>query len=170
MKYRAQAYRGGYHDFTIRPGGVRVFPRLVASEHKGNFAVSQIKSGLGELDQLLGGGIDKGTSTLVLGPAGTGKSPFVLQYATAAMRRGEKVAVFLFDEELSVLFRRAKGMGMDLAQFQQEGMLSIHQVDAAELSPGEFTHLVRRRGVEDVRSSRSTASMAIARPCSRRTP
>ena len=143
MKYRAQAYRGGYHDFTIKTGGVQVYPRLVASEHKGNFAVSQIKSGLGKLDQLLGGGIDKGTSTLVLGPAGTGKSLFVLQYATAAMRRGEKVAMFIFDEELSVLFRRAKGMGMDLAQFQQEGMLFIHQVDAAELSPGEFAHQVR---------------------------
>ena len=144
MKYRAQSYRGGYHDFTIKTGGLQVYPRLVASEHKGNFAITQIKSGLHELDQLLGGGIDKGTSTLVLGPAGTGKSLFVLQYATAAMRRGEKVAMFLFDEELSVLFRRAKGMGMDLAQFEHEGLLFIHQVDAAELSPGAFTHQVRR--------------------------
>ena len=143
IKYRAQAYRGGYHDFTIKTGGVQVYPRLVASEHKSNFAVSQLKSGLSELDELLGGGIDKGTSTLVLGPAGTGKSLFVLQYATAAMRRGEKAAMFLFDEELSVLFRRAKGMGMDLAHFEEQGLLIIHQVDAAELSPGEFTHQVR---------------------------
>jgi circadian clock protein KaiC len=144
MKYRGQAYRGGYHDFKIKTGGVEVYPRLVASEHRGNFSVSQVKSGLGELDRLLGGGIDTGTSTLVLGPAGAGKSLLVLQYATAAMRRGDKVAIFMFDEELSVLFRRAKSMGMDLAQFQEHGLLFIHQVDAAELSPGEFSHDVRR--------------------------
>jgi len=90
MKYRGQPYRGGYHDFTIKTGGVQVFPRLVAAEHKGDFVVSQLKSGIAELDLLLGGGFDKGSSTLVLGPAGTGKSLLVLQYANAAMQRREK--------------------------------------------------------------------------------
>src|ERR1044072_8651722 len=98
MKYRGQPYRGGYHDFAINTGGVQVFPRLVAAEHRGDFVVSQLKSGISELELLLGGGVDKGSNTLVLGPAGTGKSLLVLQYACAAMRRGDKVAMFIFDE------------------------------------------------------------------------
>jgi len=155
MKYRGQAYRGGYHDFTIKTGGVEVYPRLVAAEHKGEYdRREQLRSGIGELDLLLGGGVDRGTSTLVLGPAGAGKSLIALQYAAAAMRRGEKAAVFMFDEELTVLLRRARGMGIDLGDFQQQGLLFLHQVDAAELSPGEFTHqvrrLVERQGVEVV--------------------
>jgi circadian clock protein KaiC len=144
MKYRGQPYRGGYHDFTIRTGGVQVFPRLVASEHKGDFVVSQLKSGIGELDLLLGGGFDKGSSTLVLGPAGAGKSLLVLQYANAAMRRGEKVSIFTFDEEIGLFFRRAKAMDIDLERYRKEGLLFISQIDAAELSPGEFTHKVRQ--------------------------
>ena len=144
MKYRGRHYRGGYHDFTIRAGGVEVFPRLVASEHKGIFAVAQLKSGIAELDLLLGGGIEKGSNTLVLGPAGTGKSLLTLQYADAAMRRGMKVCMFIFDEEMSLLLRRAKAMGIDLPRWREEGLLTISQVDAAELSPGEFSHAVRR--------------------------
>ncbi len=143
-KYRGRAFRGGYHDFIIETGGVKIFPRLVALEHKGTPQQVPVPSGISQLDQLLGGGVDKGTSTLVLGPAGTGKSVFVLQYASAAMRRGEKVAVFVFDEELSVTFRRAKGMGIDLEAHQKMGDLILDQIDAAELSPGEFTHRVRR--------------------------
>jgi circadian clock protein KaiC len=142
-KYRGRAYRGGYHDFVIASGGVRVFPRLVASEHRGTSEPATVTSGVGQLDQLLGGGVDKGTSTLVLGPAGTGKSLFVLQYGAAAMRRGEKIAIFMFDEEPGVTFRRAKGMGIDLKAYQTEGTLIIDQIDAAELSPGEFSHRVR---------------------------
>ena len=144
LKYRGQAYRGGYHDFTIETGGVVVFPRLVASEYKGAAAVSALKSGIIELDQLLGGGIDQGSSTLVLGPAGTGKSLLVLQYAVAAMRRGEKVSMFIFDEELGTLLRRSKGVGVDLEAFIKDGLLSISQVDAAEMSPGQFSHRVRQ--------------------------
>ena len=142
-KYRGRAFRGGYHDFIISTGGVKVFPRLVASEHRGIFDAVSVPSGISQLDQLLGGGVDKGTSTLVLGPAGAGKSLFVLQYAAAAMRRGEKVAIFVFDEELGVTFRRAKGMGTDLDAHRKRGMLIIDQIDAAELSPGEFSHRVR---------------------------
>lgn len=143
VKYRGHRYRGGYHDFIIATGGVRIFSRLVASEHKGTFKAGSIQSGIAELDQLVGGGIDRGTSTLVLGPAGAGKSLFVLQYAAAAMRRGEKVAVFMFDEELGITFRRSKAMGIDLERFRTEGTLAIEQIDAAELSPGEFSHRVR---------------------------
>jgi circadian clock protein KaiC len=147
-KYRGRAFRGGYHDFIISSGGVKVFPRLVASEHRGTADTITVPSGVSELDQLLGGGVDKGTSTLVLGPAGSGKSLFVLQYAAAALRRGEKVALFVFDEELSVTFKRAKGMGIDLEAYRKKGALVIDQIDAAELSPGEFSHRVRSSVVD----------------------
>ena len=143
MKYRGQAFRGGFHDFTIKTGGVQVFPRLVSAEHKSKFKVEVFSSGLRELDALLGGGLEKGTSALVLGPAGTGKSLLVFQFMAAAVRRDEKVAFFVFDEELGLLYRRAKGMGIDLEGFKNEGKLLVHQVDAAELSPGEFAHNVR---------------------------
>jgi circadian clock protein KaiC len=143
MKYRGQGYRGGFHDFTIVKGGVVVFPRLVASEHRGDFPRDPVKSGVSEVDMLLGGGVDKGTSTVVIGPSGVGKTIFVLQYAAAAMRRGEKVAMFLFDEEMGVLLGRAKFLGIDLGQFRADGLLFLNQVDAAELSPGQFAHRVQ---------------------------
>lgn len=144
MKYRGRKYRGGFHDFEIKTGGVEVFPRLVAAEHKRTFEVSQLKSGIVEMDLLLGGGVEKGSSTVVLGPAGSGKSLLVLQYIDTAMHRGEKVGMFVFDEELGLLLRRAKGLGIDLARWREKGLLEISQVDAAELSPGEFSHDVRR--------------------------
>jgi circadian clock protein KaiC len=144
MKYRGRAYRGGYHDFAIKTGGVQVFPRLVASEHKKDFSVSVVKSGIAELDLLLGGGVDRGSSTLVLGPAGNGKSLLTLHYADAAMRGGEKVGMFIFDEEITLLFRRAMAMGIDLARFREQRLLHISQIDAAELSPGEFSHKVQQ--------------------------
>jgi circadian clock protein KaiC len=143
MKYRGHAYRGGYHDFSIKTGGVQVFPRLVSSEHRSEFSVDTVCSGIAQLDALLGGGLDKGSSALVLGPAGTGKSLLVLQFAAAAIGRGEKVALFVFDEELGLLFRRAKSMGIDLKRFRDAGDLIIIQVDAAGISPGEFSYTVR---------------------------
>jgi circadian clock protein KaiC len=149
IKYRGVKFRGGYHDVTITTGGLNVFPRLVASEHRTSFARGSLSSGIAELDQLLGGGIDKGSSTLVLGPAGTGKSLLVIVYAIAAIARGEKAALFVFDEELGLLFSRMKGLGIDLEVLQQEGKLFVEQVDAAELSPGEFAHRVRRRVDDD---------------------
>jgi circadian clock protein KaiC len=142
-KYRGQGFRGGYHDFNIRTGGVEVFPRLISSEHRGRFAISLLSSGIAELDALLGGGLEKGSSALVLGPAGTGKSLLVFQFAKAAIARGEKVGMFIFDEELGLLFRRSKAMGIDLERLRAEGHLIMSQVDAAELSPGEFSHNVR---------------------------
>jgi circadian clock protein KaiC len=144
-KYRGQAFRGGYHDFVIKTGGVTVFPRLVAAEHRTGFVRKRMTSDIPELDQLLGGGIEQGSSALVLGPAGTGKSTFVLQFLKASVRRGEKAAFFVFDEELGLLFDRTKVMGFDLEGMRASGALHIEQVDAAELSPGEFAHRVRER-------------------------
>ena len=141
-KYRGHAFRGGYHDFTIWTGGVTVFPRLVAAEHRTEFVRNRSTSGIAELDALLGGGIEQGSSTLVLGPAGTGKSLFTIQFAAAAMRRGEKVAMFVFDEELGLLFDRMRQLGLDLEAWRDAGLLFIEQIDAAELSPGEFTYRV----------------------------
>ncbi|MCD6073272.1 MAG: circadian clock protein KaiC [Rhodospirillales bacterium] len=142
-KYRGQAFRGGYHDFCIKTGGVVVFPRLVASEHRIGFARTQATTNIPELDKLLGGGIEQGSSTLILGPAGTGKSTFVLQFIAAAVARGNKAAFFVFDEELGLLFERSRAMGFDLEKMRDSGSLHIEQVDAAELSPGEFSHRVR---------------------------
>lgn len=143
LKYRGQQFRGGFHDFAIRTGGLQVFPRLVAAEHRAGFARRRNTSNIAELDALLGGGIEQGSSALVLGPAGTGKSTFALQFVAAAINRGEKAALFVFDEELGLLLDRTKAMGFDLAAMQSRGALHIEQVDAAELSPGEFAHRVR---------------------------
>jgi circadian clock protein KaiC len=142
-KYRGQSFRGGYHDFAIKTGGVVVFPRLVASEHKTGYDRTQMTTDIPEFDRLLGGGVEKGSSTLILGPAGTGKSTFVLQFIKAAAARGEKAAFFVFDEELGLLFERTRKMGFDLEKMRNEGSLHIEQVDAAELSPGEFSYRVR---------------------------
>lgn len=142
-KYRGRPVRGGYHDYTIRHGGVAVFPRLVALEHRTAFARVLVKSGIGELDTLLGGGIEQGSSTLLLGPSGTGKSTLALQFVSAAVRRGEKAAVFLFDEELGLMLDRTRKLGFDFAGMRTAGMLHIEQLDAAELSPGEFASRVR---------------------------
>jgi circadian clock protein KaiC len=143
LKYRGQTYRGGYHDFAIRTGGVAVFPRLVSSEHRTGFEPRIMTSDVPALDQLLGGGVEQGTSTLVLGPAGTGKTTIALQFVAAAVRRGEKAAIFLFDEERNQLLSRSKGLGLDLASMCDAGALHLEQLDAAELSPGEFAHHVR---------------------------
>lgn len=143
VKYRGQRFRGGYHDFTIATGGVRVFPRLVSAEHRTNFNKEIIASSLPELDALLGGGIETGSSTLILGPAGTGKSLLALTFVASAIGRGERAAMFVFDEELGLLIDRAKALGIDLQAMRDAGQLSLEQVDAAELTPGEFSERVR---------------------------
>lgn len=143
-KYRGRRYRGGYHDFAILTGGVRVFPRLVSAEHKTRIARDVVTSDLPELDALLGGGVERGSSVLILGPAGTGKSLLTLTFIQGAVGRGEKAALFVFDEELGLLFDRAKNLGIDLQGMIDAGSLFVEQVDAAELSPGEFTERVRR--------------------------
>ena len=143
LKYRGQRYRGGFHDFTISRGGVNVFPRLVASEHRKEFARTQLSTDIPEFDALLGGGIEAGSSTLILGPAGTGKSLIGIGFLMSAIKRGEKAAMFSFDEESGLLFDRMKNMGIDLAAARANGQLFLEQIDAAELSPGEFAHRVR---------------------------
>jgi circadian clock protein KaiC len=143
VKYRGQSFRGGFHDMVIKTGGVTVFPRLVSSEHRREFTRDPLSSASPELDTLLGGGIERGSSTLILGPAGTGKSLLTLSFAVQAIERGESAAMFIFDEEIGLLFERAKGLGIDLAALKETGRLIIEQVDAAELAPGEFAQRVR---------------------------
>lgn len=143
IKYRGQRYRGGHHDFVIDTGGVRVFPRLVSAEHKTDFRRAPVKSHTIELDSLLGGGLERGSSTLILGPAGTGKSLLTLSFIASAVARGEAAGMFVFDEELSLLFQRALGLGFDLQAMIDRGLLVIEQVDAAELTPGELSSRVR---------------------------
>jgi circadian clock protein KaiC len=142
LKYRAQGFRGGYHDFVIRHGGAHVFPRLVAAEHHRDFKRARIGSGIAGLDTLLGGGVERGSSTLLIGPAGAGKSLIALQFVAQAIRDGGKAAMFIFDEELGLLFDRAKPLGFELGAMQASGRLAITQLDAAELSPGEFSQKV----------------------------
>src|SRR3954463_2860521 len=143
VKYRGQRYRGGLHDFVIDTGGIRVFPRLISAEHRIPFKRDVLETQSPKLDALLGGGVERGSSTLILGPAGTGKSLFALGFVSNAIRRGEKAAMFVFDEELGLLFERSKGLGIDLEAMVRSDQLIIEQVDAAELTPGELSERVR---------------------------
>lgn len=143
VKLRGVDFRGGYHDFNILKGGIVVYPRLVAAEHKTEFESGPLPSGINEIDQLLGGGIDSGSSTLIMGPAGVGKSTLATQYAIAAAARGEHAAVFVFDESRKTLIARSRAIGMDLEPHVASGTISVQQVDPAELAPGEFAQLVR---------------------------
>jgi circadian clock protein KaiC len=154
QKMRGQTFRSGYHDMTIERGGVAVFPRLVASGQQTDFQRKKMTSGIAELDHLLGGGVQQGSSALVLGPSGAGKSVFVQRFLAAALDRGERAAMFVFDEELGILIERSRALGVDLAPFLEDGRLHLEQVDAAELSPGEFAHRavaqVRDRGCKTI--------------------
>jgi circadian clock protein KaiC len=144
LKYRGRRFRGGFHDLAIQEGGVRVFPRLVSAEHRSRFARDLLPSDSAELTALLGGGVERGSSVLILGPAGTGKSLLTLNFVQGAISRGERAALFVFDEERGLLFNRALGLGIDLQAMVDEGRLTVDQVDAAELTPGEFSERVRR--------------------------
>jgi RecA-superfamily ATPases implicated in signal transduction len=143
VKYRGQRYRGGHHDFVIDTGGVRVFPRLISAEHRTPFVREVLRTESDELNALLGGGIERGSSVLILGPAGTGKSLYAMTLVVGAVKRGERAAMFVFDEELGLLFERAKGLGIDLQAMVDAKQLIIEQVDAAELTPGELSDRVR---------------------------
>lgn len=143
-KLRGVPFRSGYHDYSIRTGGVVVFPRLVAADHRKEFKQEVIKSGVAELDDLLDGGLDRGTSTLLLGPAGSGKSTLATQYAVAGAERGERAAMFIFDERIGTLLARSASLGLDLTKHMYAGLISVRQVDPAELSPGELCHQIRR--------------------------
>jgi len=143
-KMRGRSFMGGFHDFEIRTGGVEIFPRLVAASHPDSGRESRLApSGIAELDELAGGGLDFGTSTLVIGPSGAGKSTLVLQYIFAALQRGESALFISFDETKRVFSRRASGLGMDVEPFEESGHFHFRQVDPAELSPGELSSLIR---------------------------
>ncbi|WP_168070564.1 ATPase domain-containing protein [Sphingomonas kaistensis] len=143
IKYRGRRFRGGYHDLAIETGGVRVYPRLVSAEHRNSFDRTVISTGQTTFDALLGGGIERSSSVLILGPAGTGKSITALTFIRSAIGRGEKAAMFVFDEELGLLIERAKALGIDLQSFVDAGSLVLEQIDAAEMTPGQFSARVR---------------------------
>jgi circadian clock protein KaiC len=143
VKVRGLNFRDGYHDFNIKTGGIVVYPRLIAAEHRRFVDQDPVPSGVKELDDMLAGGIDRGTSTLVMGPAGCGKSALSTQYAVGAAQRGEKAAMFIFEESLSSLFNRSASLGMPLKELAESGKILVRQVDPAQLQPGEFASLVR---------------------------
>jgi circadian clock protein KaiC len=143
-KMRGVNYRGGFHDFRIEHGGIRVFERLVAAEHHQPFRHETVESGIQELDKLLGGGLDRGTSALFIGPAGAGKSVLASQYAMSAAKRGESASIYAFDEGAQTLIARAEGLGQPVRELMGTGNLRIQQVDPAEMSPGEMVDLIRQ--------------------------
>ncbi len=142
-KMRGVAFREGFHDFRIETGRLRVFPRLTLGEHQRRPVLEPLKSGLESLDALLDGGPDRGTSTLVMGPAGVGKSSLATQYCVAAAERGENAALFVFDESLDTALQRSASLGMPLQRHLDSGRITIRTVNPAELSAGEFSHTVR---------------------------
>ena len=143
VKYRGVKFRGGYHDYVIHPGGLQVFPRLVAAEHRQLTTRAKLRSEIAELDALLGGGIEEGTSTLIVGAAGTGKSTLAAQFAVAAAGRGQHAAVFIFDESPETLLSRCHELGVALRGHVEADRVGLQQVDPAELTPGEFVHRIR---------------------------
>src|ERR1700678_316936 len=148
-KLRGSPYREGFHDYTIATGGISIYPRLIAAEHKPGFERKPVPSGIEALDKLIGGGIDTGTSTLFIGPAGCGKSTVALRYAVSSAIRGEKAVIFTFDEAFATLIERSRGLGMDPKPVLENGTLEIQQVDPAELAPGQFVARVRQMVDQD---------------------
>jgi len=144
VKLRGVNFRSGYHDYVIRTGGIEIYPSLVASEHQGNFAPEAQSSGVAALDALLGGGLRRGTSTLLIGPSGVGKSTLAIQYALAATDQDGKAAMFAFDESYRTAAERASGLGLDLGGAKQAGKLAWTELSPTTLSPGEFVSKVRR--------------------------
>lgn len=148
-KMRGRKFHGGFHDFIIRSGGIEIFPRLVAGDHPDSGSEEKTaSSGVAGLDELVGDGLDYGTSTLIIGPSGTGKSTLAFQYAFAAMQRGERALVISFDETRRIFEHRMRGLSMDVDAMKADGRFTFRQVDPAELSPGELTGIVRDQ-VED---------------------
>ena len=143
LKMRGVSFREGFHDYVIMTGGLRVFPRLIAAEHFTDFRREPVSSGLPELDKLLGGGIDRGTTSLILGPAGTGKSTLAIQYSLQLAKSGEKSVIFCFDETLGIMKARAEALGLHITQYVENGTINARQINPAEVSPGEFVCLVR---------------------------
>jgi circadian clock protein KaiC len=143
QKVRGSAFREGFHDLAIGTGGLRVYPALVAPEHRGRFIAHQVSSGLPALDGLLSGGLDEGTSTLLMGPSGIGKSSIAVQYACAAARRGDFGLILMFDERPETLFARTAGLGMDFKEHVDAGRIEVRPIASAELSLGQFVQVIR---------------------------
>ncbi len=142
VKYRGVAFRGGAHDYKIIKGGLYVYPRLVAAHSRDNGSRQQLSSGLPSLDALIGGGLEEGMSTLISGPSGTGKSSLAAQFVHAAAQRGEQCAMFLFEEARNNMLNRSRHLGFRLNEAIDAGLLTVQQIDPAELAPGEFTSAV----------------------------
>ena len=149
QKVRAQDFATGRHDFKIRTGGLDVFPRLIAADHRQTFDTDQVSTGLEQFDKMLKGGLYRGTSTLLLGASGTGKSVVAAQVACAAAERGERVACYVFDERVQTLTQRSEALGLPLRQRVEEGLIQLRQVDPAELTVGEFSYTVKRAVEQD---------------------
>ncbi|WP_438480414.1 ATPase domain-containing protein [Oleiharenicola lentus] len=148
-KLRGVNFVGGYHDSIILQGGLQVFPRLIAADHRRDFDPEPLLSGVPGLDQLIGGGLDRGTSTLLLGPAGSGKSSITMQFAVAAAKRGEKVYIYLFEENLRTLLMRTKSINLPVQEYIDSGKIVLKQIDPAERTPGEFVHMVQQSVQKD---------------------
>jgi circadian clock protein KaiC len=138
MKLRGVQFHEGYHDYIIETGGLKVFPRLVAADHRMEFQRESVSSGYTELDTLLGGGLDRGTTTLIIGPAGTGKSTLAMQYAAHMAQAGQHSLLFSFDEFRGIVLARADSLGLDFTRHVDSGLITVQQVDPAEISPGEL--------------------------------
>ncbi|KGF79221.1 circadian clock protein KaiC [Massilia sp. JS1662] len=143
VKMRGIRFRGGYHDYILETGGITMFPRLVASEHTSDFTPEMRSTGSAELDTLLGGGLTRGTNSLVVGPSGIGKTTLATRCLLAALERGETASFYLFDEGLATFHARSAALGMSLRPFVESGRLLINHIDPAELSPGEFAQMLR---------------------------
>jgi circadian clock protein KaiC len=142
---RGASFRGGYHDVVIARGGMSVFPRISSNDSIDSSSGELISSGVPALDKLLGGGVNRGTSMLLVGPAGSGKSSLSTQYALAAVERGESATIYTFDESRNTLLERSSSLGLNLQPYLDNGRLVIEAINAAELSPGQFAHRVRAR-------------------------
>ena len=143
VKLRGSSFREGAHDYTIETGGIRIYPRLIANEHDSTFRNERVKSGIPALDAMFGGGINRGSSTLIIGPTGAGKSTMSIQYAYAAAARGDRAIVYAFDEVLRTAIDRAEALGIHVREEIAKGTLAMSQIDPAELSPGEFIWQIR---------------------------
>ena len=142
-KYRGSDFRGGFHDYLIKRGGLEVFPRLIAAEHRTESSRDRLQSGLSGLDRLLGGGLERSTSTLIAGAAGTGKSTIAALFCMRAAEEGKRSTLFVFDESPNTLFSRLSGLGIDLRRHVDGGLVTVTQIDPAEMSPGEFVYHIR---------------------------
>jgi len=151
VKLRGVGFREGFHDIRIVTGGIVVYPALRPATADGEVELSQVASGVAGLDALVGGGLEHGTSVLIIGPAGTGKSTIATQYVVAAVARGEPAAMFLFDESANTLRARARSLGMEIDAPFRSGTLTADEIDPAQLTPGEFVHRVRKRVEAGVR-------------------